>query len=264
MPVIKSSTSPLLARDAVVLDLSDVARQGEAIIAAAKKRAAEIVAEAQSTRARLIGDAAAVGKAEGLAEGLAEGHRAGAEQGRATALVEQRAALLALVEGWSAALRSFASARQGLLDEAGRDVLTLAMTIARKVTRRILATDPAVPAEQLRSVLELVMRPTRLVVRAHPEDVSLMRQALPELVTQFDAAGHVELSEDPAAPRGTCSARLADERSGGAAAAGGAPGGEIDASVEVQLDRIAEMLVPARTTAAPRRPGEEPPGGGVA
>ncbi len=262
MAVIKGSNTAALARDAVVLDLSDVARQGEQMIASAKKRAQTILAEAEATRARLIGDAAAVGKAEGLAEGLAEGHRAGAEQGRASALTEQRAALLALLEGWSAALRSFASARQGLLDEAGRDVLNLAMTIARKVTRRAFATDPGVPGEQLRSVLELVMRPTRLLVRAHPEDVSLMRQAMPELVAQFDSAGHVEFVEDATLARGSCVARLADERSG-TGVGGGAPGGEIDASIDEQLDRIAEMLVP-RGPSRPSAAGEagEQAGGG--
>jgi flagellar assembly protein FliH len=239
MALIKRANSTTAAREAVVLDLGDLMRQAEAIIAAARRQAATIVAEAHTTRERLIADAAAVGKAEGLAEGLAEGHRQGAVQGQESAVAEHRATLVALQAGWASGLDQFLSSRERLLAEAQRDVLKLALAIGEKVTKRAIAAQPEVAAAQLEAVLALVLRPTRVVVRIHPLDKPLVETALPALVQRFSAVQHVELVEDAALARGSCVAALGE---------GG--GGEVDASIPTQLDRIAEALVPGGDHAA--------------
>jgi flagellar biosynthesis/type III secretory pathway protein FliH len=239
MALIKGVNSTEAARSAIVLDLGDLTRQGAAILDAAKRQAAQIVRDAQAERARLISDAAAVGRAEGLAEGLARGHQDGVQQGRASAIAEQKAAITALLAGWSGALDQFIQARERMLAEAQRDVIRLGLAIAEKVTRRAIAADPGVAAAQVAGVLELVLRPSRLSLRIAPADREIVEGALPALMRQFGAVKHVELVEDAGLERGSCVARLTE-----AGESGGAPAGEIDASISVQLDRIAEAILP--------------------
>jgi flagellar biosynthesis/type III secretory pathway protein FliH len=65
---------------------------------------------------------------------------------------------------------------------------------------------------------------------------------MPALLARFQSVRHVELAVDPAVGRGSCLARTRAQAAGGGASPGG---GEIDASIDDQLRRIAELLLPA-------------------
>lgn len=240
MAVLKLSNSADMLKDAVVLDLGDLRRQGEAIMAQARERAAATVKAGEAERARLIADAAAVGRAEGLEQGKAEGFARGLEEGRAAGLAERREALERLDRTWSESLGAFTAARERLLDEAGRDVVLLAARLAERVVKRAIALDPSIVQDQLRAVLGLVMRPSRVSIRIHPDDRALATDALPGIVAALGTVAHAEIEGDPSLARGSCVARLR-----GAAAGDGLPGGEIDASIDTQLARLAEALLPA-------------------
>lgn len=233
MAVIKSANMPEVARGAVVLDLGDLHRQGHALIEQAKARAAEIVAQAQAERARLIRDAADMGRAEGLARGLAEGRAAGAEEGRLASVAERREALDKLEAGLTTVLGHLASERERLLADARRDVIRLAASMAEKVTKRVITLDETVVVAQVEAVLGLVLRSSRLVLRVHPQDRALIAEAMPALLAAFQSVQHVEFEDDAALDRGSCVARVADSM-----------GGQIDASVATQLDRIVEVVLP--------------------
>jgi flagellar biosynthesis/type III secretory pathway protein FliH len=245
MALIKHANVSALAREAVVLDLGDLARQGEAILAQARKRAEQVVAEAQAERARLMSGAAEEGRQAGFAEGLERGAREGAERGYAEAVAERREALGALEQRWTAALDALSADRDRLMSDARRDVIVLACKLASLVTHRMIQQQPGVVADQLTAVLELVLRPTRLAVAIHPEDRPVVEAALPGLVRKYANATHVDLVEDAGLERGSVVARLADGGAGGSGGGGGGGGGgEIDASIGTQLERIAEALLP--------------------
>jgi len=230
MALIKHAQSDALVRDAIVLDLAQLGRQAEELIAHAEARAARVIADAQRERDRLLSDARETGRAQGHAEG----HAKGLDEGRAQGLEEARAshnqALTELANNWAAALARFERDRDDLLLHARTDALALALEMGRRITGRIVETDPGVVAAQLERVLALVANPTRLVLRVHPDDLARAESELPALKARFDAATHAELVADPAVTRGSCVARSAR--------------GEIDASIETQLDRIAEALLP--------------------
>lgn len=242
MGLIKASQTGELLPRAVVLDLGDLSRQGEQIIAAARRQAEAIVLEARAERERLLAGAREAGRVEGLAEGLAQGHREGVEQGRAAALEERRAELARLESAWADELAWLRGRREALLEAARRDVLRLACRMSERITKRRVETDPRVAAAQLDAVLALVMRPTRLQIRLHPEDRGVVSEALPELVRKhgaaFEHAGaeHVELVDDPSVGRGGVVVRLAT-------AGDGLAGGELDASIATQIDRIVEAVM---------------------
>ena len=250
MALIKRDSAIELSKGAVVLDLGDLRRQGYAILQAAQARADAVLADAKTERERLVTGAAAEGRTEGLAQGLADGHRQGMEQGRSAAQAEHRESLEKLTKGWTTALAAFEQSRERMLEEARRDVLRLAVAVATKVTKRAVTLDDRVATEQLAAVLRLVLRPTRLIVSINPADRAVLEAAAPALAKTFPAATHIELVDEPSLGRGSCVARLADQ---------GQAAGEIDASIDTQLDRIVEALLPSAAAKEPTEPGTSAP-----
>ncbi len=240
MALIKNSNSTLLARDAIVLDLGDLRRQGEQILERARIEAAKIIGDAQRTRQRLLESAASEGRAEGLAEGLATGHEQGVKQGHNAAFAERRDALNAFQNAWTSELKLFVDRRESMLDEARKNLLALSAMIAQRVTHRVIELDPSVVKDQLESVLSLVMRQSRLTIRVHPLDRELVANALPEFARTYSAAADTEIFDDFTLARGSCLVRLADLGQEGEA--NGA--GTLDASIQTQLERIVQALLP--------------------
>lgn len=231
MGLIRNAAAATLAREAIVLDLGDLQRQGELLKRRASEEAERILAAARRERDRLVAGAADEGRAAGAAEGMAQGLAEGREQGRAEAIEERRAELDALIGGWTAALAEFNARRERLLSEARVDVLKLALQVAERITRRAIQQNPAIVQDQVRAVLAAVARPTRLTLCVHPDDAPIAGEILPEVHAAMGE--HAELVVDAALERGSCVARTEE-------------GAKIDASIETQLRRIVEALLPGR------------------
>jgi flagellar assembly protein FliH len=246
MAVIRQSQAQRIAHDAIVLDLGDLTREADGVRARAKADAEAILSAAAAERQRLVAGA----RDEGFARGLEEGRKQGTEEGRKAgleaALAERREALAKLETSWSAALEEFTRQREQMLLEARQDVLTLAVMMGERVTKRTVQVDPSVIAAQLESLLALLARRTRLTIAVGPTDEALAREAMPRLMSRFPAAEHVEITVDQALTPGSCVARTS-------------AGGTIDATIPTQLDRLIAALMPggARGTdrAAPEGPG---------
>lgn len=256
MALIKHASATTLTRDAVVLDLGDLQRQGEQIVESARRRAEAVIREAQAERDLLIAGAADRGHQEGLARGLAEGTAKGIEEGRATAMQESKPRFDVLQKSWTEALDHFLATREQMLHEAELAVLRLAVVIAEKVTKRAVQLDPSIVVEQVRAVLATIVRPATLVLAVHPEDRPLVEKALPDLVRRFPAVNHAEVADDPSLERGSCVARTRGVGDGGESGSNPAVSGEIDASIRTQLDRIVETLLPSGPDAAPTSAGD--------
>lgn len=231
MALIRGASAVAAAKDAVVLNLGDIARQGEAIIAAAKKRAEGIVRDAEAERARLIAGAAEEGRAKGVAEGQAQGRAAGEKAGREAAQKERAAALAGIEKSWGDSLSAWEKARDGVNGEAKEAVVRLAMEIARRIVKKQVESDPTVALAQVEAALAVISRPTDLVVSVHPKDRAVVEAALPTLAKRFSGGKGVELADDESVGRGGCVVRSR-----------GALAGEIDATIATQADRIAEAL----------------------
>lgn len=244
MALIRNSNASTIAREAIVLDLGDLREQGERMVRAARAEAESIVAAAHAERARILAGAADQGQAEGYVKGLDAGRAEGREQAVASALAEHRERLARVEQAWLGALTSFESSREDLVQGALRDVVKLATTIAERVTKRVIKLDPKVVQDQLAAVLAVVVRPTELVIRVHPEDRTGVERALPGLMAAMPAIRHAEIVDDPAVERGGCVAKTRANTDSGEAG-----GGEIDARISTQLDRLVETLLPQDTNA---------------
>lgn len=241
MGLIRQSAAGFL-KDAIVLDLGDLARQGERIKTAAETHAQGVVKHAATERMRILEGAASEGRREGFEQGRKEGFEAGRVEGRAAALEEHRVRLAEVEKAWIAAVELFEQQRRAIVLEAQRDVLLLALDIASRVVKRTVETDAGVASAQLESALTLVTRQTRLLVRVNPEDEPVLREAIPALLERFSKAEHIELKADQSVSKGSCIARTA-------------AGGVIDATIETQFQRLADAVVPNRA----RPPEPQPP-----
>lgn len=232
MAVIRQSEARRLAEEAITLDLGDLQRQGDALVSRAREQAAAIVAQAQAERDRIMRGVEDEARQAGYSKGHAEGMEVGRKQGHDAALRERKQQLEAIEKQWTAALQSFEEQRAGMLQAAREDVLTLAVTLTQRVLRRQFEVDPSLVVEQMEACLRTIAKPTALTIRIAKRDEAVVRNALPAVMSRVGSAHSVTLQVDEQAPSGTCVARTSG-------------GGVIDASLETQLARIAESLVPA-------------------
>lgn len=227
MALIRQRDADRIAKDAIVLDLGDLRRQGEEMVAQARAKAALIMQEAQREREAIVRTAFA----QGVQEGRTEGHAMGLEAGKTAAHEARKAELVRIEAGWSAALAAFLGEREGLMASAREDLLRLAIEIARRATTRVLASDTAVTGELMAEAIASAARATKLVVCVHPDDELICREVLPGLMARFPECEHAEIRPDAALSRGSVVVRTPG-------------GGEVDASISTRLERIATALVP--------------------
>lgn len=243
MALIRQSEIAKIPREALVLDLGDLIAQGRRMEDAARSEAERILTEARAERARIVAGAREAGWAQGLVEGRTQGQLEGRESGRNAAIHEARPNLDALAKAWTTALESFERSREAMLAAARSDLIHLALRIAERVTKRRIELDPSIVLDQVAAAAEIVAKPTLLTLSVHPDDAALVREGVPALAARVGALRHAEIREDASIARGSCVVATAG-------------GGVADASIEAQLARVAEALLPA--------PGEAASDGGAA
>lgn len=231
MALIRGSSNGAVA-EAMPLDLGDLRRQGALLVESAQAEAARVLEEAHAERERLLSDAREVGRAEGQAAGFEKGLAEGRAKGEAAAREQVAAQLATLDRAWCEALGAFERERAALLHEAREDVLRLALRIARRVIGREVDADERVAVEQVRAALEQLSRATSVLVQIHPDDEAVVRKALPELAALHPQLEHAQLSPEAGIDRGGCVVTTPE-------------GGAIDARIETQVQRIADLLVPS-------------------
>jgi len=241
MALIKNADATELVRRAIVFDLGDVDREARRLIDEARAEARAIVDDARAAAQREREAAVDAGMREGEERGLAEGLEQGRADGRREVLESLRPQVEQLVQAWQGALESWESRRHEMLHQGREDVLEFAFALARKVVHRVVAIDGQVAARQVEAALALVSRPSAVEVTVNPEDRAVVEAVLPGLVAAIGRCDDVSLRDDPAMMRGGCRVATA--------------GGAIDATIEAQLERLAEALLPA-----PRGGVEEPEG----
>ena len=171
-----------------------------------------------------LADLQAEAHAEAFAQGLAEGREAG--RGEVRAQVERLAGMF----------YDLAKPFEALNAEVERELLTLAMALARQIVRRELKTDPTQIIGIIRDAIAALPVAAREVrVHLHPEDASVVRQNLAP--TESERAW--TLVEDPVMARGGCQITTSTSR--------------IDARLETRLAAIlSELMGTERQTSAHR------------
>ena len=182
MALIRQASRDQVAKDAIVLHLGDLVRQGDTLKEQAVGKARDVIREAHAERTRLIEGAREEGFAAGKTAGFAEGMKHGTEAGFRQAVVDGKERCTGLERAWKQQLVEFISNRDALYAAAHEDVLTLAMAIAEKVIKRTVEFDKEVAARQIQSVLASLAAPTRLVILVHPDDQKVVEEMMPKII----------------------------------------------------------------------------------
>ena len=234
MPLIRNKNAAHFTHQAVALELENVRSEAESLLVAARSEAESIVS---SARAEAIAEQAAIrerARSEAFEQGLEEGRAQGREQGRTQAFEESiepyRELLEKLAPAWLEQFEQFGQERERLFEQARRDLLSFAVELAGRVVRRTIDHDPSVCQDQVAESLELLGEPTRMQLSINPADRELIDQALPGLLAAAGGTPDLAVLENPSIGRGGCVLST--------------PQGTIDSTIEVQLDRIMQSLLP--------------------
>jgi len=235
MSVIKANNTVGFAKDAIVLDLGDLGRQAARLRMVAEDKAASIVTEAELKAKDLIAGAEQIGLEQGKAAGIEQGLAEGREQGREEALAEFREQFAQLHAAWSDVAEQWDAQTKGMAIEARQIVTEFALKMGERLVHRVIEVDPSVVIDQVAGALALVLRPLDVSVRVNPSDLTVISQALPQLLEEFDHLEHIHLAED------------ADVSAGGCLVSYGQ--GQIDATIETQIRRVVDLILPLDTDA---------------
>lgn len=236
MPVLKGQLASTAMKDAIVLDLGDVSRQARRILDAAQAKADQIIAIAEREATRQSDDGFAQGKQKGHEEGVKIGLEEGRKQGRDDALKQTKKQLEELTHAWLSNAKQLETERAEMQRQAHQAVLDLALRIAELVVGRVVEADRNVIVDQFARAVAHLLRPVEATVRICAEDRQVLQEALPGLMAEAACLKHVHLVDDPGVERGGCVLTYGQ--------------GKIDATIDTQLRRLVEMLVPDNSSAA--------------
>jgi len=152
---------------------------------------------------------------EAFAKGYAQGERAGLEAGgkRAEAMLRRIGQTIEELGGL----------RQTLIHETEREMVQLALTLARRVVHREVTLDPELAAALAHVALERLGMNTPATIRLNPDDYTVVAQDGARWGGQT-----VTVVPDPAISRGGCLVETAF--------------GSVDATIERQFDELSRAL----------------------
>lgn len=233
--VIKAHADASGAREATPLSLESLEQRGRQIVERARKQAQKIVAdalaEARTEGERLRAEARETGYREGFEKGSAEG----AEQGRAQALQENSSNLEQMQRSVQEMTGLVVEGHQDVVRQARRDLLALAVAVARRLVKAEVHRDSiGVARRNLEAALELASLKSKVWIHVNPADAAGLKQHLGSVAGLFDHQGDVELLADKSIAPGGAVVRTES--------------GEVDARLDEQMDKLErELLHPTGT-----------------
>jgi flagellar biosynthesis/type III secretory pathway protein FliH len=229
MPGVIRRDTPLQTR---VLSLGSIEQRAAEIMRAAELRSADLAKES-----RLAAEAAfEAERKRGYQQGLEEGRAGGAEEMRIAAAAaasqlrqEAKQDLDLLIGTLRTAIGQIESERRRLLAEAESGLLDVALSIGRRVCGIAVRDNPAPALALARELLHGLRNRVDVELRVNPAEHDSLEAAANELLAAAGRSQHVAIIADPEVTRG--GARLVSRE------------GSIDATIETQLERIAQTLM---------------------
>lgn len=166
---------------------------------------------------------------DAFTKGYAQGERAGLEAGG------QRAE--AMLRRLAGTLEELGTLRDGMMRQTERQLVELALAIARRVLHREVSIDPELAGALAHVALERLGPSAPAVIRLHPDDYSTVSGH----GTNLSTGRAVKVLPDPAVARGGCLVE--------------SDFGNIDASVDAQVAEVARVMLGEDAVVPVLRPG---------
>lgn len=208
------------------VEIEDFDRRAEAIVEEARVAAAAIIESARQQAADLMEST----RREGFDSGREEGLQQGAAEGRAEAAATHGQQFQELAAAWEERLRLWQQERDAMFRSAQQDVVELAVKLSGQIVHRTIRIDSGIIRSQLESAMALVRSKSDLVIVISPDDEPLVAEMLDDLLGSFSNCQDATIRVEPGLAPGGCRLEL--------------DGGVIDASLEAQLHRMTELMLP--------------------
>lgn len=173
---------------------------------------------------RAAADALESDRRQVLEEARERGHADGFAAGRQEAIDRLEPLAAALGE----ALARVEQQRDEVAGHVEHAAVELALKIAEQVLAGQLTADPALVVDIVRGALRRLVDRERVTILVNPDDLELMREAIPGLVAELGGIEHCEVQAERRVARGGAIVRTVE--------------GEIDATIQTKLDRVRETL----------------------
>lgn len=233
--IIKATELDAAEPRVAALRLKELAAEVRDAVVDARRQAARILAAAREQARSLHLNAEEKGYAQGFARGRAEGHDEGARR----AYEEVRRAARGEAEELASAIRGIlqqlGEARGSAAALARGQWVELAVMLAERIVGRAGEMDIQAATHNLAKALNLTEARGTIRVLVNPLQLSQLQSHCPQLADLMPRGADVQLVGDESVTAGGVKLQT--------------KGGEIDATLETQLDNIAEALLGSRRRA---------------
>ena len=152
-------------------------------------------------------------------------------RGRREGQAAAEAQLASATQSLAAALEEVGRLRRSLLTNSTHDMLRLVMAVAEQVIRTTVAEKEDAILQILKNALQAAVKSDEFHVRVNPEDLATVTAHQPLFLASVSGLKNIVVEGDPAIARGGCLVESAL--------------GEVDATVETQLEEIRRHLAQA-------------------
>jgi len=230
--VIKVGEAGQLLRRLSTVDLVDYVQEGRGLVLEAKRRAASIIEEANRESERLHEVARREGYEIGYAQGEAEGRRTGHETAYDESLKRFEQEHQTVVLDLQRAIDALDAVHDDVRETAKRDLLSLAVKVASKLTFAIGEVHRESAARNLDRALALIGTKDGLVIYVNPADLESIRTYAESALQHAASSSIVSIEPDDRVAPGGC--RVTGTRI------------EIDATLETQVEELVSLLIGER------------------
>ena len=158
----------------------------------------------------------------------AAGYNVGHKQGEAAARTDMQAQFASVFASLQKATEACASLRQGVLQQAEDDIVTLVFHLARKVIQHEALCSREIVATSLRRALAYVMEREHVSVRVNPMDLERALELKEDFIHTVQGLRHLSIAGDEMVGPGGCLVETTF--------------GEIDARLEAQLEELEQRF----------------------
>ena len=177
-----------------------------------RKRAEEILEEAQSKTAFL--------EREAYEKGFDQGEKDGRELGQKK--------IVKSIENIENLFIELGNLKTEILKQCEKEILELVFSIAQKIIHKKIDEDDKIIKEVVIEAMHSVTEKSQIVIKVNQEDFDTIENMKPEFFRTFKDLKSIVVTPDLSANRGGCLLET--------------PYGDIDASVEARLDKIQQSL----------------------
>jgi flagellar assembly protein FliH len=200
--------------------LKEVRDKSEALLAEAKAGAEKCLAEAAS-QAETI-------KQKAYEEGKTEGYQAGVLAGKAAIRTEMQQELDKIADSANSIITAAQADAQKMITAAERQIIDIALVVARKLLSREIEENPAVVLPIVKTALEKVHDQEQIVVKISLADYALVTEAKSDLQMMAGCEQPITVLADPTIAVGSCVIDTAY--------------GSVDARIDMQFAAIQKAL----------------------